>query len=81
MKHARMIFAAVATSLLAVPAFAGIFGNDHAPKPPSGAAPAKPTSVPEPGDAVLVLMGAAGVIVGRKLHARARRDDGAPPPG
>ena len=31
------------------------------------------TSVPEPSDAVLLLMGAAGVVVGRKLHARKRR--------
>jgi hypothetical protein len=32
-----------------------------------------PTSVPEPTDAVLLLMGAVGVVVGRRMHARAQK--------
>ena len=31
------------------------------------------TSVPEPTDAVLLLMGVAGVVVGRRLHARKKQ--------
>jgi hypothetical protein len=31
------------------------------------------TSVPEPSDAVLLPMGVAGVVIGRKLHARKLR--------
>jgi hypothetical protein len=31
------------------------------------------TSIPEPSDAILLLMGAAGVVIGRRLHARAKR--------
>jgi len=31
------------------------------------------TSIPEPSDAILLLMGATGIVIGRKLHARARR--------
>jgi hypothetical protein len=31
-----------------------------------------PTSVPEPTDAVLLLMGAAGVVIGRRLQVRAQ---------
>jgi hypothetical protein len=33
------------------------------------------TSVPEPADAVLLLMGAAGVVIGRRLHANAKKKD------
>jgi hypothetical protein len=36
----------------------------------SGGHTTPPTDVPEPSDAALVLMGAAGLFVGRKLQAR-----------
>lgn len=71
--------------------FGSLFGNDrghgHPGSSSSGGMPSSSggmpsssssggaTSVPEPGDAVLLLMGAAGVIIGRKLHARAKRRD------
>jgi hypothetical protein len=33
------------------------------------------TSVPEPTDALLLLLGAAGVAIGRRMHARRDRRD------
>ena len=33
-----------------------------------------PTPVPEPSDAILLLMGATGVVIGRQLHARVQRE-------
>jgi hypothetical protein len=63
------IAAAAITLLSTTPALAG---HHPAPNPPS-TPPSSPTSVPEPTDAVLLLMGAAGVIIGRRLHARKKQ--------
>jgi hypothetical protein len=40
---------------------------------PSAPPASSPTNVPEPTDAVLLLMGAAGVVIGRRLHARKKQ--------
>ncbi len=56
--------AIAATAIALVSAAPALAGYD-----PGGA-----TSVPEPTDAVLLLIGAAGVIIGRRLHARKKRD-------
>ena len=52
----------------ATPALAHDFGPTTSPVP----APA-PTSVPEPGDAGLFLLGAIGIAAGRRMHARRAR--------
>jgi len=68
MKLAIILLAAsVAAALSVAPAYAGT-----QPQHPSSTSDGA-TSVPEPSDAVLLLMGAAGVVVGRRLHARKRR--------
>ena len=78
MQFAHALFAAAALAAI-VPAPAQA-GHHHGAPSSSGdstasAGPASSggTSIPEPSDAILVLMGAAGVVIGRKLHARARR--------
>lgn len=79
MQPAYALFAAAAlAAIVPAPAQAG----QHGPSGASGSAaasagstPSGGTSIREPSDAVLVLMGAAGVVIGRKLHARARRKD------
>jgi len=81
MKVAHTLFAvATAAILAAAPAYATFGGHDGHDGPPSSSSssggtrdPGGPTSVPEPTDAVLLLMGVAGVVIGRKLHARAQR--------
>ncbi|WP_019832020.1 hypothetical protein [Sphingomonas sp. PR090111-T3T-6A] len=78
MKVAHSLFAAgaiAAATLFVAPASAG---HGHDGPPPSSSSggshdPGGPTSVPEPADAVLLLMGVTGVVIGRKLHARAQR--------
>jgi hypothetical protein len=45
----------------------------HRPGPVSGPPATTPTSVPEPGDAGLFLLGAVGVAAGRWMHARRAR--------
>ncbi len=78
MKVAHTLFAvaaAAAVTLAVAPAYAG-FGHDGPPSSSSSGGahdPGGPTSVPEPADAVLLLMGVTGVVIGRKLHARAQR--------
>lgn len=69
MKLAHTLYAATvvaAATLFVAPASA----DYHGPPPKD---PTPPTSVPEPSDAVLLLMGATGVVIGRRLHARAQR--------
>ncbi len=76
MKLAQTLFAAsalAAATLFVAPASADSWsppshGDGGSPKDPGG-----PTSVPEPSDAILLLMGATGVVIGRRLHARAQR--------
>ena len=75
MKLSHILFAAASIAAISItPAQAGFFGGDHgdshhSESSTSGGA----TSVPEPSDAILLLMGAAGVVIGRRLHARAKR--------
>ena len=75
MKLSHILFAAASIAAISItPARAGFFGGDHggshhSESSTSGGA----TSVPEPSDAILLLMGAAGVVIGRRLHARAKR--------
>jgi hypothetical protein len=73
----RTFLAVAAIALAAAPAFAG-HGRHPGypttpPSPPSTSSSGGATPVPEPTDAVLVLMGAAGVVIGRRFHARAKR--------
>jgi hypothetical protein len=74
-----VIVAGAACALAFAPAYAhgGAHGSSGGRSSPGGptppAASGGATSVPEPSDAVLLLMGAAGVVIGRKLHARKRR--------
>jgi len=63
--HTVLTAATVAAAAFLVAPASATF-HPEGPKDP-------PTSVPEPSDAILLLMGAAGVVVGRKLHARAQR--------
>jgi hypothetical protein len=56
-------------TVLAVTLALAAVGAAHAGVP--GAA----IPVPEPSDAILVLMGAAGIFVGRRLHARQTNKD------
>lgn len=74
MKLARAFFAAAAFAAIAsAPAHAdGGIGGKHDTS--SSSSTSSGTSIPEPSDAILLLMGAAGVVIGRKLHARAKRN-------
>ncbi len=72
MKLARTLFAA--TALAAAPLFVAPASAGHWGGSPSGGL-TDPTPVPEPSDAALLLLGAAGVVIGRRLHARAQRKD------
>ncbi len=75
MKLAQTLFAA--TALAAAALSVAPASADHWGRPPEGGSSSggskDPTSVPEPADAVLLLMGATGVVIGRSLHARAQR--------
>jgi hypothetical protein len=87
MKLSHILFAAASIAAISItPAHAGFFGGDHGgshhsgsstsggmPSSPSPSTSGGATSVPEPSDAILLLMGAAGVVIGRRLHARAKR--------
>lgn len=70
MKLAHTLFAA--TALAAATLFVAPASADRGP-PEGGSSSGGPTSVPEPSDAILLLMGATGVVIGRRLHARAER--------
>jgi hypothetical protein len=67
MNKTTLAIAATITLVFASPALAG-----HPPV--GGSSTGGATSVPEPTDAVLLLMGAAGVVIGRRLHARKKKD-------
>ncbi len=75
MKLAHTLFAA--TALAAATLFVAPASADHWGGPPEGGSSSggskDPTPVPEPSDAILLLMGATGVVIGRRLHARAQR--------
>ena len=77
MKLAHTLFAATAlaaATLFVAPASAGSWGPPEGGSSSGGSRdPGGPTSVPEPSDAILLLMGATGVVIGRRLHARAER--------
>lgn len=76
MKRAHTLFAATALILATfavAPATAGHWGGSSSGGSSSGGG--DPTPVPEPTDAALLLLGAAGVVIGRRLHARAKRKD------
>lgn len=80
MKVAQSLFAVAAVAaatLFVAPSSAHGYGHDGPPSGSSSGGPrdpgTPPTSVPEPADAVLLLMGVTGVVIGRKLHARAQR--------
>lgn len=80
MKVAHSLFAIsaiAAATLFVAPASAGHSWGHDGPPPSSSSGgshdPGGPTSVPEPADAVLLLMGVTGVVIGRKLHARTQR--------
>ena len=60
----RFAITALAALLAATPVFAPALAD-------AGGA----TSVPEPTDALLLLLGAAGVAIGRRMHARRDRRD------
>ena len=49
----------------------GLFGIGCNTTPPATPTPS-PTPVPEPSDAVLLLLGVAGVAIGRRMQARKR---------
>ncbi len=77
MKSARILLAA--TALAAATLFVAPASADHSGPPEGGSSSGgskDPTSVPEPSDAVLLLMGATGVVIGRRLHARAAQRKG-----
>ncbi|HLZ78411.1 MAG TPA: PEP-CTERM sorting domain-containing protein [Sphingomonas sp.] len=76
MKLARTLFAA--TALAAATLFVAPASADHGGASSGGSSggskdPETPTSVPEPSDAALLLLGATGLVIGRRLHARAQR--------
>jgi hypothetical protein len=77
MKLAPTLFAVTAlaaATLFVAPASAGFWGPPEGGSSSGGTKdPGTPTSVPEPSDAILLLMGATGVVLGRRLHARAQR--------
>ncbi len=79
MKFAPILFTAAAAATISVaPAHAGGWwggrSGGHSSSGGHGSSGGA-TPVPEPSDAILLLMGAAGVVIGRKLHARAKRRD------
>jgi hypothetical protein len=73
MKLARALFAAAAFAAIASAPAQADGGSKGKHDTPSSSSTSGGTSIPEPSDAILLLMGAAGVVIGRKLHARAKR--------
>ncbi len=70
----KTTMAVAATAIALVSASPALAGHHPAPPPPTPSSSGGATSVPEPTDAVLLLMGAAGVIIGRRLHANKKQD-------
>jgi hypothetical protein len=68
-----LTLAAVAAIAAAAPASAQSGGHNPGRGGGGRGNGGDPTSVPEPTDAVLLLMGAVGVVVGRRMHARAQK--------
>lgn len=74
MKLAHTLLAA--TALAAATLFVAPATASHGGPPEGGSSSGgsgDPTPVPEPSDAALLLLGATGVVIGRRLHARAQR--------